>query len=45
MNEQRPKEKAGAELANYCPAHRDDPEMLGAQVDYVPLGPQGWRRG
>lgn len=36
MNDKKPSEMTEAELAEYYYAHRDDPDMLAEQVDYVP---------
>ncbi|MGH3439492.1 MAG: plasmid mobilization protein, partial [Sciscionella sp.] len=36
MSDKQPNEMTEGELADYYYAHRDDPDMLGEQVDYVP---------
>ncbi len=41
MNDKQPDEMTEAELADYYYARRDDPEMVGESVDYVP--PRGAR--
>lgn len=36
MSDKQPEQMTEAELAEYYYAHRDDPDMAGEQVDYVP---------
>jgi uncharacterized protein (DUF1778 family) len=36
MTEKQPEQMTEAELAEYYYAHRNDPDMLGEQVEYVP---------
>ena len=36
MSDKQPDSMTEAELADYYYAHRDDPEMVGESVDYVP---------
>ena len=36
MTDKQPNEMTETELADYYYAHRDDPDMVGDQVDYVP---------
>lgn len=35
MTDKQPEQMTEAELADYYYAHRDDPDMVGEQVDYV----------
>lgn len=36
MSDKQPNEMTEAELADYYYAHREDPDMVGERVDYVP---------